>query len=295
MTSPTVFISYSWDDVDHKAWVLEVSERLVTNGVTVALDQWNVQPGDSLTGFMESQLAKCDNVIIVCTPNYASKSTERKGGVGYEQQIISGSIAAGVERRKFIPIVRSGEFTPGAKCAIPPHFLGIFAIDMRDGSQFETSFELLIRAIYGKPANTPPKLGQIPDFYGTDIKPKRSLRLPSLQFDGWELQSGVASNERSPKTFHIPSASERASVKVGDTIKLSFAVACEADENGEDTEIIHERMWVNVKGRADPYLWGTLDNVPTFQDDEFDLRYGCEVVFLPEHIIDIHPDAGDPK
>src|SRR5690242_14322301 len=97
--NPSVFISYSWDNEDHKKWVEELARRLVTNGVVVRLDQWDVQPGDSLTSFMEGNLTACDKTLIICTPNYAAKSIERKGGVGYEQQIISGHIAAGVERR----------------------------------------------------------------------------------------------------------------------------------------------------------------------------------------------------
>lgn len=294
---PTVFISYSWDDPTHKDWVRSLAERLVTNGIAVALDQWDVQPGDSLTAFMEAKLATCDYALIICTPNYAQKSTERKGGVGYEQQIISGSIAAGIQRRKFIPVVRNGEFAPGPDCAIPPHFLGIYAVDMRAGSQFESSFEILMRAIFGKPAHAAPTLGKKPDLSAGIIKPVRSLRLPSLEFDGWELRSGVASNEQHPSTFHIPSAEDRASVGAGNVVKLHFAIAAEIDENSDETEILHERMWVGVKGRIDPYLWGILDNIPSFQDedDEFDLRYGSEVIFLPEHIIDIHPMLGDKK
>jgi hypothetical protein len=105
-SAPSVFISYSWDDDAHKQWVRLMAERLVTNGVSVALVQWDVQPGESLTFFMETQTTRCDHVLIVCTPTYASKSIDRTGGVGYEQQIISGQIAAGIERRKLIPIVR---------------------------------------------------------------------------------------------------------------------------------------------------------------------------------------------
>lgn len=300
METPSVFISYSWDNDDHKAWVRQLAERLVTNGVVVALDQWDVQPGDSLTAFMESQVAACDHVLIICTPNYAEKSTERKGGVGYEQQIISGQIAAGIERRKFIPIVREGEFSPGPGCAIPPHFLGILALDMREGTNVEDPFEILVRAVYRDPKLKRPTLGKKPSFTdGASALPKRALRLPSLEFDGWELRSGVASNEQYPATFHIPSPEERAAVMVGDVVKLAFAVAAEAEDDPERTEIWHERMWVVVKGVAPPYLWGELNDIPSWStagdDDDFDLKLGTEVVFLPEHIISLHPDPGEPK
>ncbi|MHC2018041.1 toll/interleukin-1 receptor domain-containing protein [Methylobacterium sp. CM6247] len=83
--TPSAFISYSWDDDDHKTWVRELSERLVINGVQVFLDQWHVKLGDSLTEFMERKLSECDFALVICTPNYRSRSQARRGGVGYEQ------------------------------------------------------------------------------------------------------------------------------------------------------------------------------------------------------------------
>jgi hypothetical protein len=297
--TPSVFISYSWDDEDHKEWVRQLAERLVINGVSVALDQWDVEPGESLTMFMEAQAYHCDHVLVICTPSYAAKSTERKGGVGYEQQIISGQIAAGIDRKKFIPIVRKGEFTPGVGCAIPPHFLGTLALDMRDGSRFDDVFEVLIRTIFRDPKFPKPIIGERPNFDGGTKLPNRALRLPSLEFDGWELRSGVASAENFPDTFHIPTFEDRANISAGDIVKLQFAVAAEDEEGSEGFEILYERMWVIVKGFAGPYIWGVLDNIPSWSEDDgtdgFDLKLGAEVVFLPEHIIGIHQDAGEAR
>lgn len=287
MRNPSVFISYSWDNDDHKRWVRELAERLVTNGVVVRLDQWDVQPGDSLTAFMEQQVAICDRTLVICTPNYATKSVERKGGVGYEQQIISGHIAGGVERRRFIPVVRQGSFEPGSDCAIPLHFLGTMAIDLRDSPNFEAAFEVLLRAIFKNPAAKAPMLGSIPNFETSEDRPSRTLRLPSLELDGWELRSGVVSAESYPDTFHIPSDEERANVKRGDVVKLQFEVAVESEENVDETELWGERMWVVVKGHVGPYLWGLLNNVPSFEDGHPDLKVESEIIFLPEHIIDI--------
>jgi hypothetical protein len=41
---PTAFISYSWDDEEHKAWVKQLAARLRGDGVDVALDQWDYSP-----------------------------------------------------------------------------------------------------------------------------------------------------------------------------------------------------------------------------------------------------------
>lgn len=43
--APQVFMSYSHDDEAHRAWVLQLSTRLRSNGVDVCLDRWNVTLG----------------------------------------------------------------------------------------------------------------------------------------------------------------------------------------------------------------------------------------------------------
>lgn len=286
---PSVLISYSWDDEDHKTWVRELAERIVINGVVVYLDQWHVKLGESLTLFMEEKITICDYVLVVCTPNYRAKSHGRRGGVGYEQQIISGEIASGVPRHKFIPIVRTGEFEIGSECAIPAHFLGIRALDMRSISVFEESFEELLRAIYGVPKYSPPALGAVPLFVASSQHGKEDtpLRLASAELDGWYLTSGVVQSELYPETYRIPSESERRSVGPGYLVKLVFEIAL-ADPEKDNVEIFFgERMWVEVDGVKGPYLVGKLNNTPaSFEGDHY-LKPNAEIVFLPEHIIDI--------
>ncbi|WP_293943456.1 toll/interleukin-1 receptor domain-containing protein [Sphingomonas sp.] len=288
--NPKVFISYSWDSENHKKWVRELAERLVSNGVVVHLDQWNVVPGDSLTAFMEEQVSQCDFILVICTPNYATKSVKRTGGVGYEQQIISGQIAAGVERRKFIPIVREGDFSASERSAIPPHFLGIYAIDMRSESAMDDQIEGLLRAIYKVPAITAPPLGSKPTFAlssSASTRPTRAARLAAIEFDGYHLLSGVVMNEQYPDTFSIPPAEARSAVIPSDFVKLAFEVAVDDPRSDVGVEVIGERMWVRVEGSYGPYIWGNLFNMPSFGGEEIDLTHGSEVVFLPEHIIDI--------
>jgi hypothetical protein len=48
-------------------------------------------------------------------------------------------------------------------------------------------------------------------------------------------------------------------------------------------------MWVNVTRREGPYHVGVLDNIPLASEETDVLNYGSEVVFLPEHVIDIIP------
>ncbi len=293
-TPPKVFISYSWESEEHKLWVRTLAERLTKNGVNTRLDQWHIVPGQSLTQFMEAEAQSCDFALIVCTKDYSRKSLNRAGGVGYEQQIISGHIAAGMPRERFIPLIRDGEFTPGPSCAIPAQFLGTFAIDMRDDEHIDQRIEELLRAIFKEPALTQPAIGPRPVFSSNTSLPTTvgvRQRLAVIDIDGWHLLSGVASNERWPKSFKIPEESERYSLKTGDTVKLHFEFSLPNTEGGEN-DLFGERMWVEVTGSSGPYLIGKLDNTPCCSDEQDNLKAGDTIVFLPEHVIDIWEDLG---
>jgi hypothetical protein len=301
---PSVFVSYSWDDEVHKAWVRDLAERLTLNGVVVRLDDWDVQPGQSLTQFMDQHIAACDFVLVVGTPNYAERSQARTGGVGYEQQIISGHIAAGIPREKFIPVVRYGEFKPGPTCALPPHFLGIRAIDMRGLGDLEVAFEELLRTIYQRPKYTRPPLGNTPAFgqsnstNSPDEEFPQDLRLPSVEIEGWYLDSGLVRNQLDPDTFEIPSDIDRNSIPPTHLAKLLFHILV---DEGDGPSFVGERMWVKVESRQGPYYVGTLANQPvsfTIEDGdgygidaEASLQFRDRVVFLPENVIAIRsPD-----
>ena len=284
---PSAIISYSWDSDKHKRWVREIATRLRLNGVNVKLDQWHVKPGQSLTQFMEKEIVECDYVIVICTPSYFAKSLERLGGVGYEQQIISGNIAAGVSREKFIPVVREGEFEPGLNCAIPPHFSGVFAIDMRKEEVIDDSIELLLRTIFEDPVDKIPEIGKAPSWRKQENS-FEDVRLATIDLDGYELLSGLAQNHRTPNTFYMPSEKNRQSLQKNDYAKLIFNIKVEKDPSDiEDDGVFGERMWVMVTSRTGPYYIGVLSNIPITSGEQECLSIDDEVIFLPEHVIDI--------
>jgi hypothetical protein len=88
--TPRVFLSYSWDNKVYTEWVAALGERLRSDGIDVCLDQWQLIPGDQLPQFMETAIRNNDYVLILCTPNYKRKSDNRKGGVGYEGDVMTG-------------------------------------------------------------------------------------------------------------------------------------------------------------------------------------------------------------
>ena len=233
---------------------------------------------------MDERIPESDFVLIICTPAYAAKSTQRQGGVGYEAQIVSARIAASIPRFKFVPIIRSGALKPGeTDCAIPPHFQGILTVDMRQEIQYDTMFENLLRHIYGQPAVKRPPLGNPPNFNAPLFASQQAVRLASFAVEHWELESGVVMNEQHPKTFWIPEEAVRRSLKPGDIVKLLFKYLYI-----DDDKIGGERMWVEITQLNGPYFVGRLRNPPGMIDEWHDLEYDSQVVFLPEHVINIH-------
>jgi hypothetical protein len=156
-THPTVFVSYSWDSEDHKAWVKELCTRLRADGVDVRLDQWDVVPGDQLPSFMERSIRDSRFVIIVCTPRYKEKSHSRSGGVGYEDNIITAEVAATQNERKFIPVLASGDWPEAA----PSWVLGKAYVDLRGDGLPQPRYEDLLVTLHGT-REARPQLGPIP-------------------------------------------------------------------------------------------------------------------------------------
>jgi hypothetical protein len=56
MNPPKVFISYSWEPVDNKVKTIALAERLVTNGVDVVIDVWDLKEGQDKYKFMEKMV-----------------------------------------------------------------------------------------------------------------------------------------------------------------------------------------------------------------------------------------------
>ena len=152
-----VFISYSWEDAEHKEWVRSLTDKLLEKGIDATLDQYDLSLGDRLPQFMEQSVTNADHALIICTPTYKEKSDARKGGVGYEGHIITGELFSKGNERKFIPIIRKGSVSE----ALPVSLAGKLAIDLRDGTHYDTNFEDLVTTLKGiskkPPVNKPSK------------------------------------------------------------------------------------------------------------------------------------------
>jgi TIR domain len=164
-TAPKAFISYSWDDSPHQDWVKSLAARLRHDGVDVTLDQWSLAPGDQLPQFMETAVRDNDFILIICTPRYKQKSDSRQGGVGYEGDIMTAEVLNGQDHRKFIPILREGQW----KDAAPSWLAGSFYINLRDAAYSESMYDVLLSNLHGTrdsapPVGTPPHSRKSPQY-----------------------------------------------------------------------------------------------------------------------------------
>lgn len=157
---PTCFISYSHDDEPHRDWVLQLARNLSNNGVSVALDRWDLRAGDDMQKYMESSVVDCEFVIMICTTAYTEKANSRKGGVGYESGIVSSKIYEGLQPRKFVPLIRSYDGT-----RVRPTFLGNrMYIDFSSDTDYPERLTELLRHLFDKHTDQRPPIGVPPTF-----------------------------------------------------------------------------------------------------------------------------------
>lgn len=181
--TPKIFISYSWTNPDHQDWVINLAERLVSDGVDVVIDKWHLKEGQDKFNFMETMVKSPDisRVLIILDQKYSEKAEQRAGGVGTETQIISPKIYADVSQEKFIPIV--SEKNDSGEAFVPTYLEGRIYIDLSELDHFEENYENLLRNIYQRPAYNKPKLGNAPSyiFEETPMTHKTSSILRSFE------------------------------------------------------------------------------------------------------------------
>ena len=158
---PVVFISYSWDNDAHKIWVRKLSDDLRAKySIYTLLDQYN-RGGYDLISFMRKAIGISDRVLLIGTPEYKRKS-ERfdKGGVKYEDQLISIEIYHKMGTTKFVPILREGKFNTSFSSLIETRTGYIMSNDC----DYEETLYALAADLWNNPLNAAPALGQRPVF-----------------------------------------------------------------------------------------------------------------------------------
>ncbi len=148
-----VFISYSWDNEDHKRWVNDLANAIEAAGGNPLIDQTHLKFGGNIPLFMETMIIRSDVVLMILTPSYQEKADKRVGGVGYEYNIINDKLYNLHENEKYIPVLRTGD-----KKSSVPRFLQTYSYaDLRDGVRYKENLNLLLSQILKSPLKHPEK------------------------------------------------------------------------------------------------------------------------------------------
>jgi len=149
---PKAFISYSHDSPTHKEWVLDLASRLREDGVETILDRWELEPGDQLPAFMERAVRENDFVLIICTPRYKERSDNRRGGVGFEEDVMTAEVLNAGNQKQFKPVLRCGKWDEAA----PTWLIGKLYVDLTGDPYSEEQYQELLHSLHGTRPKPPP-------------------------------------------------------------------------------------------------------------------------------------------
>lgn len=159
---PVVFISYCWTSDEHITRVMELAKRLVSDGIDVKIDKWDLKPGQDKYDFMELMVKdeSINKVLIISDKKYAEKANDRKGGVGAETQIITPSVFSKADQTKFVAIIFERD-DEGKEC-LPIYLQSRIFIDLSQPDKFEEEYNHLLREVFNRPENQKPPIGTPP-------------------------------------------------------------------------------------------------------------------------------------
>jgi hypothetical protein len=164
VAQPKVFISYSWTSPGHQEQVRQWAERLLSDGIEVVIDVFDLKEGHDKYHFMERMVTdpKITHVLVICDKGYAEKADAKKAGVGTESQIISSEVYGKVDQSKFIPI--ACEFSNELEPFLPVFLKSRIWLDFSTPEAINQNWEKLVRLLHGKPAYQKPQVGRVPAY-----------------------------------------------------------------------------------------------------------------------------------
>ena len=154
-----VFFSYSHDSSEHKDLVLELCDRLRSNGINAWIDQYEISPPEGWPRWCADQIREADFVLVVCTAVYRRRflnleEPTRGRGAVWEGHIITGELYnTGTSNTKFIPVY------------YPPVNPEYIPDPLRDATYYDLglaeNYWRLYRHLTGQPEKTAPPLGPL--------------------------------------------------------------------------------------------------------------------------------------
>lgn len=149
-----VFISYSWDSIEHKNWVKKLADTLEEiEEVHVIWDGYDLDSLADKNYFMAAGIHDADLVLVVTTNNYKTKSDGRQGGVGLETFMASALHWDGMlrdKKSKLVVIEREIDSTPR-------YLIGHFHLDFTKDSEYANQVTELLQLLQGRARVERPK------------------------------------------------------------------------------------------------------------------------------------------
>ena len=144
-----VFISYSWHPIENKNRVKDLADKLISDGIDVVIDIYDLQPGNDRFYYMERMVTdpSIEKVLIICNSIYSNKADMRQGGVGTESMIITPEVYSSVSQTKFIPILFERDKN-GEPC-LPVYLRSKFYFDFSDPVNYIQEYNNLVNHIKG--------------------------------------------------------------------------------------------------------------------------------------------------
>lgn len=170
-----VFISYSWDSEEHVRTVLDLSNRLRSEGVDCDLDQYEQSPPEGWPRWMDRKIQDAKFVLMVCTETYYKRvmgdSAPNEGlGVRWEGGLVYQHIYnAGARNSKFIPVLLRKE--DQAFIPTPLQAATHYVVSTKDG------YDRLYAHLVNRPFTEKPKLGPLRSLPKKDVKTNFSVFL----------------------------------------------------------------------------------------------------------------------
>ena len=171
------FISYAWDNEEHKNWVLKLASDLRHHGIDAILDQWDARLGNDLSFFMEQGLTTSHFVLCVCSDKYIEKANGGIGGAGYEKRILAAEMMDNDDKRFIIPVIKRNFQVR----KLPTFLSGLKYVDFDNGQYYDNYQELLER-IYDEDIKKKPPLGSNP-FISSIISDQITTKLSIEQIE----------------------------------------------------------------------------------------------------------------
>ncbi|MBY5936391.1 TIR domain-containing protein [Marinobacter nauticus] len=141
-----IFISYSWDSLEHREWVEKLAKDLDEyRELHVTWDGFDLDSGVDLNYFMEKNISSSDYICVVTTEKYKKKADLREGGVGIETFLSAAIHWEDMEKSgksRLVAIQREEN-------SLPSYLKGRFYKDFSDDASYQKTLDSLVKFFGG--------------------------------------------------------------------------------------------------------------------------------------------------